>query len=210
MEQRIDLFTGDVVVEPFLRDEDDQLPCGLSFNELKEEVEVDIYEGWAKRKNDAHRNAKIGDKLPRYTRLKGHCIYLHQIIWCFANNGKWPSEIDHIDGNRKNNSINNLREVTRSQNQMNKKFSKYNTSGITGVSWRKDRHKWEAKIKINSKNIHLGLFRNFDDAVKARHSGEDRYFSQYSRRVSRCDHYNYSKLIPRRSTLTLRGPDLFA
>ena len=69
-------------------------------------------------------------------------------------------EIDHIDGNRLNNNCDNLRIVSSQQNNFNRTASK-------GYSWHKQSQKWKAKITLNGKDIHLGLFKNEDDARKA-------------------------------------------
>jgi hypothetical protein len=76
--------------------------------------------------------------------------------------------IDHIDNNRLNNNINNLRWATPSENSFNQKLSSVNTSGNKGVSFHKRDKKWYAKIKINGKKIHLGNFDSKDEAIKAR------------------------------------------
>jgi len=58
------------------------------------------------------------------------------------HHGYLPKFVDHIDGNKKNNRIENLREATKSQNAMNQKVSTRNTSGIKGVMWHKRDKKW--------------------------------------------------------------------
>ena len=88
--------------------------------------------------------------------------------------------IDHINHNLKDNRKCNLRIVTRSQNQMNAKLRVNNTSGITGVSWHKGINKWIAYININKKRVSLGAFDIFEDAVKARKDGEEKYFGEFS------------------------------
>ncbi|MFG3398644.1 HNH endonuclease [Pseudomonas sp. NPDC077408] len=81
--------------------------------------------------------------------------------------GEEPShEIDHIDGNGLNNRINNLRCVPRCINMQNKSKYRSNTSGITGVSWHKQRGKWAAQACIGGKNRHLGLFETKEEAAK--------------------------------------------
>jgi len=72
---------------------------------------------------------------------------------------------DHIDGNGINNRRSNLRIATLSQNQHNIRIARNNTSGFKGVSWSKKSGKWQAKIKLNGKNQHLGLF----DEIEAAH-----------------------------------------
>lgn len=87
--------------------------------------------------------------------------------------------VDHIDHNTKNNQKNNLREVVYQQNSMNHKINKNNTSGVTGVSWNKTHNLWRARIHFKGKEISLGYYTNFDDAVKARKSAEDKYYGEY-------------------------------
>jgi len=98
--------------------------------------------------------------------------YTHRLIWLY-HNGYFPeNEIDHIDRNPLNNRIENLREVTRQCNMRNVKIAKNNRSSVTGVSWTKRIKKWHAQIMINKKQIHLGNFTRFIDAVKARYTKE--------------------------------------
>ena len=108
----------------------------------------------------------------------------HLVAKCFLP--PKPSDglycIDHIDGNRLNNCIENLREATASQNGQNKKLSKNNTSGIKGVYFTKW-NKWVAQLKINNKIIYLG---SFDDiklaeiAVKEARSKNHGVFARHS------------------------------
>lgn len=74
-------------------------------------------------------------------------------------------EIDHIDGNRLNNQKSNLRFCTRSQNQINKKLQKNNTSGYKGVSKRSD--SYVAQIKNKGKVKYIGSFGSAEDAARA-------------------------------------------
>ena len=96
----------------------------------------------------------------------------HRLVWLFMN-GCWPNgEIDHQDGNGLNNKWTNLRDVTRSANSMNISESKNNKSGCTGVRWKADKNRWKAYIQKNYKEIHLGYFKSFGDAVTARKDAE--------------------------------------
>ena len=99
----------------------------------------------------------------------------HRVAWAIAH-GEWPrGQIDHINGNRQDNRISNLRVVTAAENQKNQRIPKSNTSGVAGVCWDKSRGKWRAKITVNRKNIALGCFPSFDDAVFARRAAEVRF-----------------------------------
>ncbi len=87
----------------------------------------------------------------------------HRVIY-FLNTGIDPEEkqVDHIDGNRLNNKISNLRLATHKQNQDNRKKCKNNTSGATGVTWHKGHNKYGGHILYNKKKLCLGYFNKSD------------------------------------------------
>jgi len=97
------------------------------------------------------------------TGLKGKKYYNHRIMFLF-HHGYLPEFIDHIDGNRLNNKINNLRECTWQQNHFNRKIQKNNTSGVKGVSWNKPAKKWLARITFKMKVYNLGFFEDIKNA----------------------------------------------
>lgn len=104
---------------------------------------------------------------------------VHRIIWCIEK-GAWPGQhIDHIDGDKLNNRIENLRDVSQLQNSKNASISSWNTSGRVGVSkaHRTDHWGdcWQAYINANGKRISLGLFKSFEDACAARSDAEKQY-----------------------------------
>ena len=84
-------------------------------------------------------------------------------------------EVDHLDGSRKNNKLNNLRVVTRAENNKNVTVRKDNKSGVTGVQWNKHTKKWLAVIWVDKKSVYLGSFINLGDAAKARADAERKY-----------------------------------
>ncbi len=99
----------------------------------------------------------------------------HRLAWLYEY-GEFPSkEIDHIDHNRNNNSIHNLRVVSRTENNRNKTFQINNTSGIMGVRWHKLSKRWRAEIKVDGKKIQLGAFKNIEDAIVCRKNGAIKY-----------------------------------
>lgn len=100
-------------------------------------------------------------------------IMMHQLIM----NDK---EIDHIDGNPKNNRKNNLRKTTHCENMKNTKLSISNTSGHKGVHLTNN-GRWGACITHNNKRIHLGTFMNYEDAVRVREEAEQKYFGEFNR-----------------------------
>lgn len=101
--------------------------------------------------------------------LGGKKYRAHRIIWEMLR-GPIPLglEIDHSDGVRSNNKINNLSLVTRTNNSKNRARRSDNTSGATGVTYCKVNKKWKAYVKQQGKLTHLGLFTHLEDAVIAR------------------------------------------
>jgi hypothetical protein len=104
--------------------------------------------------------------------LFGRRMQAHRLAWIISNGDISLGEIDHINGIRSDNRIENLRLVTRSENHKNTKRPKHNSSGFIGVSWHIGCNKWQAYIKINGKVRYLGMFDHLDDAVNARHLAE--------------------------------------
>ena len=99
----------------------------------------------------------------------------HRIVWAM-HYGQWPTKaLDHIDGDRANNAITNLREVTVQENGKNRGINKNNTSGHTGVTWEKRLSRWKASITVNGKYISLKTYANIEDAIAARQAAEIKY-----------------------------------
>jgi HNH endonuclease len=89
----------------------------------------------------------------------GARFYGHRLAW-LMHHGVHPSgHIDHINGNKADNRIANLRDGPRCINMQNLKRARADSkSGLLGVSWSKAAGKWTARIKIGGKYVHLGLF----------------------------------------------------
>jgi len=146
--------------------------------------EICLYSGYSEQKEIAR--AKIDkedlEKVKRYkwclndhkyviSKINNKTTKLHQLVM-----GKIVGhEIDHKFGNTLDNRKQNLRFVTRSQNQMNKKSR--------GYCWDKRSKKWMVRIEKNKKSIYLGLFINKQDAMTARKQAEQKYFGEFA--------YNY-------------------
>lgn len=88
--------------------------------------------------------------------------------------------VDHISNQDKNdNRKRNLRLVTHSENMQNVGIRNNNTSGCTGVNYDKKRRKWRSRICCNKTKYELGLFDEYEDAVKARKEAEIKYFGEH-------------------------------
>jgi hypothetical protein len=87
---------------------------------------------------------------------------------------------DHVDRNPFNNRKFNLRNATNSENSINRGLKSTNSSGVTGVYFKKSINKWVAYLYYNKKQMHLGTFLNKDDAVKARLTAEKKYYGEFA------------------------------
>lgn len=113
-----------------------------------------------------------------YISVDGVQHLAHRLAFLYVH-GELPAHhIDHIDRDRSNNRISNLRPATVSQNILNSKTSKKNTSGHKGVYWSKVRSKWVAQICVDRRAINLGGFDIIDSAVAARKAAEVKYMGE--------------------------------
>lgn len=104
--------------------------------------------------------------------LQGYRYYAHRVIWKM-HHGTEPQHIDHINGDATDNRIENLAEVTHTENMRNCKRNAANKHGVMGIHWNKQQRKWQAIIGAGGgRNRHLGYFDDFNDAVVARRSAE--------------------------------------
>jgi len=103
----------------------------------------------------------------------------HRLVYLY-HHGYLPNIIDHIDRDKLNNKIENLREATISQNNVNTKIRKDNASGLKGVTWHKASNKWCAQIMVNCKQNHIGLFLDIEDARAAYLQARRKYFGEFA------------------------------
>lgn len=99
-------------------------------------------------------------------------IRAHRVIMAMVNDEWPPEEVDHINGDRADNRLCNLRLATKSENMRNMKLPSDNTSGRIGVSWDKREGKWQAYIVVEGRKKHLGRFARKADAIAAREAAE--------------------------------------
>lgn len=97
--------------------------------------------------------------------FEGRSYSVHRIAWLYANGCEPSGEVDHIDGDKTNNRIGNLRDVTRTHNQENLRLPhKDNACGLLGVCFNKKNRKFIAQITIKG---HLNYLGSFDSAESA-------------------------------------------
>lgn len=113
---------------------------------------------------------------------RGRKYKIHRLAWLLYY-GKWPDNtVDHDNQIKTDNRIENLKDVTQAENNKNmrrwregKLIPRYSESGEVGVHYRKDRHRWRARIKVDSKYVCLGCFSTKEEAVEARVNAERLY-----------------------------------
>ncbi len=137
---------------------------------LNELFTYDPYQGTVTRKIDAG-NYKAGDVVGSFsgpygiTTVDGVALLLHRVAWAL-NCGEWPSlQVDHINGNKRDNRAENLREATHSENMRNK--AGWGKSRIKGVCWVKKDKRWRASLGIGKSVRYLGQYDRICDAIHA-------------------------------------------
>jgi len=104
--------------------------------------------------------------------ILGRQVLAHRAVWAFAN-GEWPKyQIDHIDGDRMNNRIENLRDVPEVINRRNACRNQKTTAPYNGVTQNKRTGNWVARIHYDGLSHHVGVFATLDEAVTARKTAE--------------------------------------
>ncbi|WP_419149898.1 HNH endonuclease [Pantoea agglomerans] len=107
-----------------------------------------------------------------------YTVIAHRVAW-LLHYGEWPElEIDHINSNRIDNRIENLRQATRSQNMCNTRRA--NKEGLKGVKLKKDCNRWEAQIRVRGKHYYLGLHSTAEAAHEAYCEAAKRLHGEYS------------------------------
>lgn len=110
-----------------------------------------------------------------YGAVMGRNMLAHRAAWAIVNGAHPEFEIDHINGVRTDNRIDNLRSVTSAENKRNQARPLTNSTGVIGVTRHRRDGRWQAQIQVGGKNVYLGQFKTMDEAVAARQSAERVY-----------------------------------
>lgn len=146
----------------------------LTIYDLRRLVSYDPETGVFTRKVSFRKKYPVGSVIGTYDKdgylrgnIQGVKFQLHRLAW-FYYYGELPGEcIDHIDTNKQNNKIENLRLANKSQNGANRGVQKNNKSGFKGVFWVERSKRWVARIRKNKKVIYIGAFKNKLEAAEA-------------------------------------------
>lgn len=150
----------------------------ITCTRLKELLNYDALTGKFYHKTNQGK-ARVGDEAGTINKkgyliigLDGMSYRAHRLAWLFYYGFLPDKQIDHIDHNKLNNAIVNLRIVSNQENHKNMPLQKNNKSGCAGVGWQESTNKWRAYIKVKGKSIHLGLFDTKEEAIKRRRHAE--------------------------------------
>lgn len=129
------------------------------------------------------------------TRHKRKKIYLHRLAWAMENSGEEPYQIDHINGIRDDNRIDNLRKADKGNNQQSTFRRRDNISGATGVFFIKARGNWCASLNYNGVNVFRKAgYASRDEALKDYISAKARFHDFQPHQTER--HYTQSSYPP--------------
>lgn len=104
----------------------------------------------------------------RKIHIAGRRYFVHRLVWVYVY-GRWPvNQIDHINMDKDDNRIVNLREATNAENHGNQRKARTdNRTGLLGASWNKEAKKFHAQIQLDGKTKHLGYHRTAEEAHQA-------------------------------------------
>lgn len=114
--------------------------------------------------------------------IDGKLYPCHRLIFLF-HNGYLPQCIDHADGNKLNNRIENLREATRAENSQNCAISRNNKCGFKNVYWHKQRQKWNVLVQANGQRYDCGFYEDIELADLVAQEARIKYHKNFSRNI---------------------------
>jgi hypothetical protein len=127
------------------------------------------------------KNQKAGCLTGGYLKLRvrelGGAVAAHRVIFAM-HHGYFPQEVDHINGNKLDNRIENLRSVSRSQNRMNAGKMRNNRSGCKNVYPHKD--KWCVSLRVGKKPFYLGIYKDLELADLVAHMAREKFHGAYA------------------------------
>jgi len=131
---------------------------------------------------------KVGDAAGSLNKTSGYFFTMinrkkysnHRLIF-LMHHGYLPQCLDHIDGNKINNRIENLRPATIAENCRNSRIGKNNTSGVKGVNWVNHVKKWRARITVDRKTVMEKYFKTIEEAAEAVKKAREELHGEYAR-----------------------------
>lgn len=160
----------------------------LDFDKVSEEFRYDaetgkVYRLPARKGRPANREVGATRKGRHYVRVRigDEYVQLHRLAW-FLHHGSMPTALlDHINGDRSDNRMSNLRLVTSKENNWNRGSMSNNVTGVHGVAWCNTKKRFRASIHCDGKSTHLGYFRDVEEAARVRRAAELKFFGEFAR-----------------------------
>jgi hypothetical protein len=112
-------------------------------------------------------------------RIKNKTYYAHRLVFLY-HHGFLPESVDHIDGNKSNNRIENLRAASLHQNNYNVKTPQSNKSGVKNVHWNKKNNNWNVTLAANNKSMYFGAFDDLELASLVAQEARNLYHGEYA------------------------------
>lgn len=138
------------------------------FNDFPKRSALAVCVTWNKRYAGKEAFTSAGQWGHRFGSVLGVHLAAHRVAWAL-HYGEWPGHwIDHINGDPRDNRIVNLRNAGPQENSRNAARRRDNKSGVTGVRWYPQVQRWHVQIRHAGRNQHIGMFEDFDMAVRAR------------------------------------------
>lgn len=122
----------------------------------------------------------VGKRGYRLVNLNYKKYMTHRLVWIMHGNDPVPI-LDHIDGNKLNNRIENLRPATKSQNMMNAGVYVSNTSGVKGVSWVSTIQRWTGQVGLNGRIYSAGQFKDKEECIVAVQELREKLHGEFTR-----------------------------
>jgi hypothetical protein len=114
-------------------------------------------------------------------RVDGKLIPVHRLVWLWHNR-ELPKLIDHINGVRHDNRIENLRACTEAENCRNRKLDVKNSTGYANVVWKKKNQNYNVQIRVDGKKRHIGVFKDLELAGLVAEEARNKFFGKFARK----------------------------
>jgi len=128
--------------------------------------------------NTRFSGTEAGGKYAGYIgiRIFGKKYLAHRLAWLWIN-GEMPKQIDHVNRDRMDNRIKNLRIATQAQNAVN--VPRKSANGFRGVTWHK-RGKWQVRVRFCNRVHHIGYFDDIEEAARAYDAAAKRFHGEFA------------------------------